>query len=710
MESKRKSNILVTGGLGFIGWNFIRYLYNQNEIEFESVVNIDSMDYAAINSFPENSDRYFFYKGKMGEISNEILEKHNIDLIFNFAAHTHVDNSIVDVIPFLENNVLEVGRLISNAKKYWDKRGFSGLFVQISCYDETTRALTKEGLKHYYELKEGDIVFSINPTTKIIEEKKIKKVIVQDYSGNMIHFKNKKTDLLVTPNHRMYFTDKEQKQILFDEAQNILKSNNLYFPKGKYKGKEQDTVSVKGIGDVSTLDLFYVCGMFAGDGFTSVQKRKTISKSGLSKKESDIKRRDPVTGKFIKLTGEQRGNKEFTYCNSYRIFFDVPENDKCRKRLENCLSNLGIKWKAHKNKSGEHIYFSSLEWVEFFKQFGHGFKNKNIPKWMMEYDSAYLNSLFDGLIDSDGHYTKNNKKVFSTSSPQLRNDVCEIAIKLGMSPRFSIRDSNHFGLYNDRIIKSTVPSYNIYFREDNVGLAQKEASTVPYNGKVWCVTVEDNKNLVVERNGILHISGNTDEVFGSIEDQNNLGLPFDEYSLLHPNNPYSASKASAELLIRSFVHTYNFPAIITNCSNNYGPGQHSEKLIPKIISNALNGKTIPIYGDGLQKRDWIFVNDHCEGIISSVKNAKIGSSYLFGTNKNVTNLELTNLVLERLNFYKPIKESYKNLITFVNDRLGHDRNYCIDYTRTMFETGWYPKTELLEGIDKTVLWYLNNCK
>jgi dTDP-glucose 4,6-dehydratase len=331
MESNKRKNILVTGGLGFIGWNFIRHLYNQSEIEFERVVNIDSMEYSAINTFPENSDRYSFYKGKMGEISKSVLEKHNIDIVFNFAAHTHVDNSLKTVIPFLDNNVLEVGKLIENCKSFWDKRGENGLFVQIS----------------------------------------------------------------------------------------------------------------------------------------------------------------------------------------------------------------------------------------------------------------------------------------------------------------------------------------------------------------------------------------TDEVFGSLEDQGPFGLPFNEYSLLHPNNPYSASKASAELLIRSFVHSYNFPAIITNCSNNYGPGQHNEKLIPKIISNCLSGKNIPIYGDGLQKRDWIYVDDHCSGIISAAKNFTKGSSYLFGTNRSITNLEITNLVINRLDFLFPKSSSYKNLLTFVEDRLGHDRNYCIDYARTMFETGWYPKTSLVEGIDKTVSWYLN---
>jgi len=329
MESTRKKNILVTGGLGFIGWNFINKVLGENLIECDVLVNIDSGEYSAINNIPLETPKYKFYKGKMGELSESVLENYNIDTVVNFAASTHVDNSIKSVKAFVENNVLEMSILMENCRNFWKKKNIDGLFVQIS----------------------------------------------------------------------------------------------------------------------------------------------------------------------------------------------------------------------------------------------------------------------------------------------------------------------------------------------------------------------------------------TDEVFGSVEDQG--GISFNEYTLHHPNNPYSATKSAAEVLLRSFMHTYNFPAIITNCGNNYGPGQHEEKLIPKIIKCCLEKKSIPIYGNGMQKRDWIYVDDHCEGIARAIHLGRKGDSYLFGTTKNVTNLELTKIICrildKKLNSISPLE----SLIHFVEDRLGHDVTYTVDYARSLQMLGWEPKTDLSEGLEKTVDWYLN---
>jgi dTDP-glucose 4,6-dehydratase len=210
-----------------------------------------------------------------------------------------------------------------------------------------------------------------------------------------------------------------------------------------------------------------------------------------------------------------------------------------------------------------------------------------------------------------------------------------------------------------------------------------------------------NKNAV---NG-LFIQVSTDEVFGSVEDQN--GVAFDEYSILHPNNPYSASKACAELIVKSLGHTFNFPYIITNCSNNYGFGQHSEKLIPKIINNLKNGVKIPIYGDGQQKRDWLYVDDHCEGILKVIQKGKNGQNYLFGTNKNVTNLEITKIILDKYNIFQNTNHQLQDVVSFVQDRKGHDKIYKIDYLKSYSELDWSPSTSLNQGLEKTVKWYLN---
>ena len=332
MESERIYNILVTGGSGFIGWNFLNYIFNNNSLKYNVVVNLDAGDYSAINEMNLDTEKYKFYRGRIKDVSESIIENYNIDLIINFAAHTHVDNSIKGVYDFVSNNVLEMSVLMENARLIWSKKNIKGLFVQIS----------------------------------------------------------------------------------------------------------------------------------------------------------------------------------------------------------------------------------------------------------------------------------------------------------------------------------------------------------------------------------------TDEVFGSLEDQG--FIPFNEYTLHHPNNPYSASKSAAEVMLRSFMHTYNFPSIITNCSNNYGFGQHNEKLIPKIIENCLNKKTIPIYGDGLQCRDWIYVDDHCEGIISAIKKGKIGNSYLFGGDKTISNLEITKKICSIVDKETNSLSPHESLIEFVTDRLGHDKTYLVDYTRSFIDLGWFPKTKLDFGLEKTVKWYLNKEK
>ncbi len=198
-----------------------------------------------------------------------------------------------------------------------------------------------------------------------------------------------------------------------------------------------------------------------------------------------------------------------------------------------------------------------------------------------------------------------------------------------------------------------------------------------------------------------HIS--TDEVYGSLGDS---GL-FREDSPYAPNSPYSASKASGDMIARSYHHTYGLNTVITNCSNNYGAKQHSEKLIPTIIRKALNSEPIPIYGDGKNIRDWLYVLDHCYGIDLVFHNGKDGDTYNIGGNNEKRNLEIAEIICEILDKTVPKKESYKKLITFVEDRAGHDRRYAIDATKIENELGWRAKESFESGIEKTINWYLN---
>ncbi len=189
----------------------------------------------------------------------------------------------------------------------------------------------------------------------------------------------------------------------------------------------------------------------------------------------------------------------------------------------------------------------------------------------------------------------------------------------------------------------------------------------------------------------------TDEVYGSAND----GETFDENSNLLPNSPYSASKASADLLVRSYVHTHNFPAIITRSSNNFGPYQYPEKFIPLIINNALNNKKIPVYGDGLNTRDWIFVEDNCRAIFEVFEKGRIGEIYNIAANNEKTNLEIVHTILR-------ILDKDANLIEFVKDRPAHDRRYSISAQKLKKEIGWDAQTKFEDALDLTIDWYKKN--
>lgn len=201
-----------------------------------------------------------------------------------------------------------------------------------------------------------------------------------------------------------------------------------------------------------------------------------------------------------------------------------------------------------------------------------------------------------------------------------------------------------------------------------------------------------------------HIS--TDEVYGTLGAE---GL-FTEQTPYAPNSPYSASKASSDFIVRSYFHTYGMNVVTTNCSNNYGPKQHDEKLIPTIIRKALKGENIPIYGNGKNIRDWLFVEDHCMGINVVFNNGKAGETYNIGGKNEHNNLYIANTICGILDEILPKNISYKNQITFVKDRPGHDFRYAIDASKIENELGWQAQENFETGIEKTINWYINKYK
>lgn len=202
----------------------------------------------------------------------------------------------------------------------------------------------------------------------------------------------------------------------------------------------------------------------------------------------------------------------------------------------------------------------------------------------------------------------------------------------------------------------------------------------------------------------LHVS--TDEVYGSL----GAGGMFTEQTPYAPNSPYSASKAASDHLVRAFHHTYGLPTLTTNCSNNYGPFQFPEKLIPLIIQKALKGESLPVYGDGLNVRDWLYVGDHCSAIQRVLEGGRIGETYNIGGNAERENITVVKTICELLDLRRPLADGKQreSLITFVKDRPGHDRRYAIDSSKLQRELGWKPTETFETGIERTIDWYLDH--
>lgn len=208
------------------------------------------------------------------------------------------------------------------------------------------------------------------------------------------------------------------------------------------------------------------------------------------------------------------------------------------------------------------------------------------------------------------------------------------------------------------------------------------------------------------KTGFLFHHVSTDEVYGSLAPGTER---FTEASLYAPNSPYSASKAAADHLVRAWGATYGLPVVISNCSNNYGPYQFPEKLIPLVILNALQGKPLPVYGDGANIRDWLYVDDHARALHLVATDGKPGETYNIGGDSEKTNLEVVNAICEQLEARKPLPgQGYKALINFVTDRPGHDYRYAIDASKIEQQLGWRPTETFATGLDKTIAWYLDN--
>ncbi len=289
----------------------------------------------------------------------------------------------------------------------------------------------------------------------------------------------------------------------------------------------------------------------------------------------------------------------------------------------------------------------------------------------------------------------NNLEAVSDKITFIKGDICDAELVQELFEKHQFQKVVHFAAESH--VDNSITGPSEFIQTNIVGTFNLLQSAY----KTWMNGPNDFKDKFIKAR-FLHIS--TDEVYGTLGET---GL-FTEETPYAPNSPYSASKASSDFIVRSYFHTYGLPVVTTNCSNNYGPNQHKEKLIPTIIRKAVSGEPIPIYGDGKNIRDWLFVTDHCSGIYLALENGKLGETYNIGGRNERENLYIANVICELMDEMLPKNFSYKEQITFVKDRPGHDFRYAIDASKIESELGWKAAENFETGIKKTIAWYLDN--
>jgi dTDP-glucose 4,6-dehydratase len=323
---------------------------------------------------------------------------------------------------------------------------------------------------------------------------------------------------------------------------------------------------------------------------------------------------------------------------------------------------------------------------------GAGFIGANFVRYIMRAEPAVrivnLDALtYAGSSENNREFSDSDRHVF------IKGDICDQALVETLLRQYSIDTVVHFAAEShvDRSITGPSP----FIQTNIVGTF----TLLEAVRRVWL----EEKSLPLAELRFHHVS--TDEVYGSLGKDD---PAFTETTPYQPNSPYAASKASSDHIVRAYVNTYGLPATITNCSNNYGPFQFPEKLIPLMILNALEQKPLPVYGDGQQVRDWLYVEDHCQAIWMVLQHGRVGETYNIGGGNQPANLEIVQTLCGIMDENFPANAPHASLIRHVTDRPGHDRRYAMDIRKIQAELGWQPKWSLETGLRETMAWYLSH--
>jgi dTDP-glucose 4,6-dehydratase len=331
---------------------------------------------------------------------------------------------------------------------------------------------------------------------------------------------------------------------------------------------------------------------------------------------------------------------------------------------------------------------------------GAGFIGSNFIKFMLSEHEQYkiinLDLLtYAGNLENLKDIENNEQYVFE------KGDIADVSFIRGLFEKYDINTVVHFAAESH--VDRSIEDPGIFVKTNVLG-----TQTLLNAAQKYWQTGKDGQGYPVYKDGVKFLHVSTDEVYGAL---GKTGM-FTEATPIQPNSPYSASKAGSDLLVRAYNQTFKLPVNITRCSNNYGPYQFPEKLIPLMISNVLELKELPVYGDGQQIRDWLHVKDHCSGIDTVLHKGKDGEVYNIGGNNEKANLDIVHLIIKgvqsREKKEKRSSQMTTDLIKYVEDRLGHDRRYAIDNTKITSELGWKPSYTFEEGIQETIDWYLEN--
>ena len=614
---------LITGITGQDGSYLAEFLLSKGYevhgiIRRASTFNTSRIDHIYVDPHKPKA-RLFLQYGDLSDseqISN-IIYNVKPDEIYNLGAQSHVRVSFD--IPEYTGNITALGttRILEAVRR----SGNNIKFYQASCYDKTTRILTKEGIKKYSEIKKGDLVYTVNEKTNEIELKPIKRIIIENYKGEMVHFKNRRIDLMVTPNHRM-FLQKDNK-LFYEEAKRIKNlisykgTSDISLPSPVWKGKCKEKIVFSNrinltkmhynnfknlIKEMDIKDYLYLLGIYIGDGYTASKRKQ--------ERYSSAKEYITIRDEKGRFTKKEEKKEEILY-ESNNIYFALPEKDKARLKVIKILKKYSIDYKLN---SGW-IRFSSYPMARMFKESGENVYNKRIPSWVLELSSELLERLFEGLIDSDGsrRKIKNERQTYTTVSQKLLEDFIVLCLKIGKIPKISFSQPNKIYFEREKRFFNSKGGYriNIAYKKTrkiyNTNIFNKR-----YDGKIWCLEVKDNHNFLVERNGFVIFSGNSSEMFGAAEP------PQDEETSFKPRSPYACAKVYSHWMVKNYRDGYKIFASNGILFNHESP-RRGETFVTRKITRAVAAirakKQDCLYLGNLDaKRDWGFAPEYVEAM------------------------------------------------------------------------------------------------